>query len=56
MLENQPSQIPMVLLQIQFEGLMLQVVNKLGKGLEASIKQMESKIYGDKQYVAENIE
>jgi hypothetical protein len=48
MLENQPSQIPMVLLQIQFERFMLQDVDKLGKDLEASSKQMEGKIYGDK--------
>ena len=44
MLETTPSQIPMMLLQIQFERLMLQAVDILRKDLEASIKQLQDSI------------
>ena len=44
MLETSPSQIPVVLLQIQFERLMLQTIYKLTKDLESSIKQLEKKV------------
>ena len=44
MLETSPSQIPIVLLQIQFERLMLQVVDVLRKDLEARRKLAKSPI------------
>jgi ribosomal protein S24E len=48
MLETSPSQIPVVLLQIQFERLMLEAVGKLRSNLEVSIKQLEGMIYDNK--------
>ena len=48
MLQTNPSQIPLVLLHIQFERLILQAMDKLRKDLEVSIKQMEGTIYDDK--------
>jgi plasmid stability protein len=44
MLETTPSQIPLVLLQIQFERLMLEAIDKLTKDFESSIKQLEKKM------------
>ena len=48
MLETNLSQIPVMLLQIQFERFILQAVDILRKDLETSIKQIESTIYGNK--------
>jgi hypothetical protein len=48
MLETNPPKIPVVLLQIQFERLMLQAIGKLRRDLEVSIKQLEGTIYDNK--------
>jgi hypothetical protein len=47
MVETNPLQIPVLLLQIQFERFMLQVVDKLMSELKTSIKQLESTIYNN---------
>ena len=48
MVQTNPSQIPAMLLQIQFERFMLQTLDKLMGELETSIKQLESTIYENK--------
>ena len=48
MLKTNPTQIPVMLLRIQFERLMLQATDKLRKELEASIRQLEGTINGNK--------
>ena len=48
MMDTDPTQIPLVLLLIQFERLMLQAIDVLRKDLEASINQLEGTIYGNK--------
>ena len=48
MMQTNPTQIPVVLLQIQFARLMLKTIDKLRKDLETSVKQLEDTIYGNK--------